>query len=146
MSRRAYPPSPVIGVGASVYWGNKVLLIKRGKPPLKNTWSLPGGRVKTGESLKQALVREIKEECNIEIEVGNLIDIFEYIEKDNCGGVRYHYIVFDFKAFYKRGELLPLSDVVDAAWVPLKDLSNYQLSDKVLEVIRKGLEIKEQED
>jgi len=143
MNKRAYPSTPIIGVGTAVFRNNKVLLIKRGKPPLKDTWSLPGGMVRPGETLKQAAVREIKEECNIDIEVEDLIDIFEYIEKDPRGGVRYHYIVFDFKARYVRGETLPLSDVLDAKWVSLEGLSNYPLTSKVLEVIKKGYNMKE---
>jgi len=138
MSRRVYPKKPLVGVGATVFRNDQVLLIRRGNPPLYGDWSLPGGRVKEGEDLKKALRREIREECSIDIEVGDLITEFEYIERDDDNRVKYHYVVFDFKAQYVRGKLVRASDALEVRWVPLEQLKEFDLSEEVCEVIEKG--------
>ena len=142
MSSRMYPSKPLIGVGAAVFRGIEVLLIRRGNPPLYGAWSLPGGRVKEGEDLKRALCREVREECSIDIEVGDLITEFAYIERDEQKRVKYHYVVFDFKAQYLSGNLARASDVLEARWVPIEQLEAFDLTDKVREVIRDGAEMK----
>ena len=139
MDTRSYPEKPVIGVGALVFKNDSFLLIKRGKPPLAGTWSLPGGGVKPFENLQHAVIREVKEECGIDIEVINLIKEFEYIEREDDGRVRYHYIVFDFKAQYKGGTLLSSSDALDARWVHIDELPNYHLTRAVKEIIQDAI-------
>ena len=138
MSRRVYPAKPLVGVGATVFRNDQVLLIRRGNPPLYGDWSLPGGRVKEGEDLKKALRREVREECSIDIKVGDLITEFEYIERDEEERVKYHYVVFDFKARYVSGKLVRASDALEVRWVPLEQLKEFDLTDKVREVIEKG--------
>ena len=137
-----YPKEPLVGVGAAVFRGSNVLLIRRGKPPLYGAWSLPGGRVKTGENLKEALRREVKEECSIDIEVGDLITELSYIERDEQNRVKYHYVVFDFAAQYLSGNLARASDALQARWVAIDQLKEYNLTDKVREVIRDGAAMK----
>jgi ADP-ribose pyrophosphatase YjhB (NUDIX family) len=136
MGSRTYPKQPLIGVGAAVFRGSDVLLIRRGKAPLYGAWSLPGGRVKEGEDLKQALRREVKEECSIHIEVGELVTELSYIEHDEQKRVKYHYVVFDFAAYFLSGTLARASDALEARWVPMSKLTEYDLTDKVREVIR----------
>jgi ADP-ribose pyrophosphatase YjhB (NUDIX family) len=138
MKKRDYPAAPLVGVGAVVYRDDQVLLIRRGNPPLYGSWSFPGGRVKDHEDLPGALRREVREECGIEIEVGDLITEFEYIERDEGGGVKYHYIVFDFEARYESGETARGTDALEAAWIPLSRIHEYELTDKVREIIELG--------
>lgn len=138
MSTRVYPAKPLVGVGATVFRNDQVLLIRRGNPPLYGDWSLPGGRVKEGEDLKKAIRREVREECSIDIKVGDLITEFEYIERDEEERVKYHYVVFDFKALYASGKLVRASDALEVRWVPLEQLKEFDLTDKVREVIEKG--------
>jgi 8-oxo-dGTP diphosphatase len=138
VTRRRYPSNPLVGAGAAVYRGDQVLLIRRGNPPLYGSWSFPGGRVRAHETLPHALRREVREECSVDIEVQDLITEFEYIERDQGGGVKYHYIVFDFRARYLRGELERASDALEARWVHLERLHEYELSDKVREIIEAG--------
>jgi ADP-ribose pyrophosphatase YjhB (NUDIX family) len=141
MDRRTYPDSPIVGVGAVVLRGGSVLLIKRGKPPLSESWSLPGGRVKEGENLKEAAAREVREECAVDIEVFDLIKTFEYIERDAESRVKFHYFVFDFRAEYRSGSLAALTDALDARWVEGGDLDRYALTDAAKEVIEEGFRI-----
>ncbi len=138
MQRRTYPENPLIGVGAAVFSDRSVLLIKRGNPPLYGSWSLPGGRAKSDENLKEAVKREVEEECGIKIDVVDLVKLFEYIEKGDEGKVKFHYIVFDFNAVYKSGTLTHTSDALDSQWVDLDELHRYKLTDAVIDVIKKG--------
>ncbi len=138
---RKYPGRPIPGVGSTVFRNNKVLLIKRGNPPLKDTWSLPGGAVHPGEDLMHAVKREIREECGIEIDVLDLITLFEYIEMEDTGAICYHYIVFDFASEYLSGRLRHASDAHDARWVPLDRLNQYKLTDEVRKAINEGLKL-----
>jgi len=141
MARRTYPEQPIPGVGAVVFRENQVLLIKRGNPPLQDTWSLPGGAVRPGEDLKSAIKREIREECGIKIKVFDLITLFEYIERDDKGCIVYHYIVFDFAAQYRGGLLRHSSDALDSRWVSIDRLGEYRLTDEVKNAIDTGLKM-----
>ena len=138
MDRRTYPESPIVAVGAVVIRGENVLLVKRGKPPLSEQWSLPGGRVNEGESLRAAAAREVKEECDVDVEVFDLVEIYEYIERDADDRVKFHYLVFDFRAGYRGGSLAALSDALDARWVARGDLGRYGLTDDARRIIEGG--------
>jgi len=124
-----------------VYRGDRVLLIRRGKPPLAGTWSLPGGLADPGESLPGAAAREVAEECGIRIQVVDLITLFEYIERDRWGRARYHYLVFDFAARYRGGALEHASDAADARWVRVPEMYRLEVSEEVRHVVRQGLGI-----
>jgi 8-oxo-dGTP diphosphatase len=132
---RRFPEQPVLGVGAVVFKDDSVLLVKRGNPPLAGTWSLPGGAVHRSETLVDAVVREVKEECGIDVDVIDLVREFEYIEPAKNGKVEYHYLVFDFKAVYRSGELRSSSDALDARWIRIAELSFYELTDSVIAII-----------
>lgn len=140
-SSRTYPARPLVGVGAAVYRGDRVLLIRRGKPPLAGAWSLPGGLADPGETLIQAAVREAAEECGIAIQVVDLITLFEYIEKDRSGRARYHYLVFDFAARYLEGALEHASDAMDARWVRVSELDRVEISGEVRDAVLRGLRV-----
>jgi 8-oxo-dGTP diphosphatase len=143
MQQRTYPQHPLIGVGAAVFKDGCVLLVKRGNPPLYGSWSLPGGRAKTGENLVEAVKREVEEESGIVIDVLDFLKLFEYIERGDDGRVKFHYIVFDFNANYKSGRLRHSSDALDTTWAGLDGLHRYGLTDAVIDVIRKGDNIRE---
>ncbi len=109
---------PQIGVGAVVFNDRgEVLLVKRRNEPAKNMWTIPGGRLKAGETLKQTAEREIFEETSIEIEVNEIIYTFELTEKDYNGTIKFHYIIIDFDARYLSGELFAGDDALEAGWI-----------------------------
>lgn len=132
--RRQYPRQPIVGVGGVVISGDRVLLIRRGKEPLKGEWSIPGGMVELGETLTAGVRREIKEETGLEVEPLEVIAMFDRIQR-NGSRVQYHYVIIDYVCRRKGGRLSPATDVVDARWVKRSDLSHYQLSPKAAEVI-----------
>jgi ADP-ribose pyrophosphatase YjhB (NUDIX family) len=136
---REYPVRPIVGVGVVVQKGDAVLLIQRGQEPGRGAWGLPGGAAELGEHLQDAAAREIREECEIEIEVGAVIEAFDLILRDEDGRVQYHYVIIDFAARYTSGDLHAASDVMDARWVAVGELSRYPLNEKTREVIEKSI-------
>jgi len=136
--RREYPTLPICGVGVVVRKGNAVLLIQRGNPPRRGDWGLPGGVVELGETLRDAARREVREECGIEIGLGDLLDTFELLQRDDAGRLLYHYVIIDFAADYVSGELRAASDVMDARWVAVNEVDTFGLPAKTREVIGKA--------
>lgn len=124
----AYPDHPQVAVGAIVFNGDKVLLVLRGKSPAKNLWSIPGGRVKLGETLQQAVEREIGEETGLTIIAREPIYTFDVVERDEEGRIRFHYVIVDLAADYLSGEPRPGDDAVDVRWVSPKDAKTLKVS------------------
>jgi mutator protein MutT len=136
---REYPTQPIIGVGVVVQKDDSVLLIQRGQEPGRGMWSLPGGGVELGEHLEQAAVREVREECGIEIALGHVIEAFDLIVPGDHGKPKFHYVIIDFAARYLRGNVRAASDVMDARWVLANELGQYALAEKTRQVLRKAL-------
>lgn len=136
MNKRKYPSQPLLGVGAVIIKNGKILLVKRRFEPKANYWTLPGGLVELGEEVRQALIREIREECGIEIEPAKIIDVIDFIEYDAEARVKFHYILIDFEAVYKGGEITPSSDVLNVKWFTKNELNNIELP----EITQKFLE------
>jgi 8-oxo-dGTP diphosphatase len=133
--RREYPDSPIVGVGGIVLLDDRVLLAQRGKEPGKGMWTLPGGMVELGESLEEALRREILEELSMHIRVCGLVKLVDRIVRDEAERVRYHYVIADYWAYPLCGELRPGSDVSDAKYVPLKQIPELGLQQEVVDTI-----------
>ena len=119
--RREYPDAPVIAVAAAVVKGEHILLVRRASEPGRGRWSLPGGAVKLGERLGEAVVREVLEETGLLIEVIRPIDIVETIIRDEDGRIRFHYVIVDYLARPLSGELRASSDALEARWVRLDE-------------------------
>jgi 8-oxo-dGTP diphosphatase len=136
---RQYPDRPIVGVGAVIVSGGKVVLIRRRYEPLKGQWSLPGGMVEVGETLEAALAREMLEETGLVIDVGPVIEVFDRIMRDAEGRVRYHFVLVDYLCWPMRGELHAGSDVDAAAWADPQQLAPYELTAKATSVIARGL-------
>jgi mutator protein MutT len=137
-SERLYPRRPMVGVGAVVWRDEAVLLERRGQPPAQGSWSLPGGLVDVGETLEQAVAREVREECAIEVFVGPLLGVFEPIVRDDEGRIRYHYVVIDYLAIYRSGELAVGDDAAELRWVPYDNLGAYPLLAATREMIERA--------
>ena len=131
--RREYPLQPVVGVGAVIVDSGRLLLVKRGVEPALGKWSFPGGAVELGEAVRDAVVREAREECGLTVELveDTPMDAYDIMTLDEGGRLRYHYVLLQFLAQPKEGVLKPTSDVTDARWVPLKEVENYNLAESV---------------
>ncbi|HZT75758.1 MAG TPA: NUDIX hydrolase [Vicinamibacterales bacterium] len=136
---REFPDRPIVGVGAVVVDGDRVLLVRRGHEPLKGQWSIPGGAVELGETLETACAREVREETGLDVEVGPMIDVFDRIRVDADGRTRYHYVLVDFVCRPMGGTLACASDAIDAVWVSPAELRAYALQAATIDVIQKAL-------
>ena len=134
------PSRPVLGAAAVILDGGRVVLIRRGKPPSAGEWSIPGGAVEIGESVEAALRREIREETGLEIAVGEFLEVFERIERDDDGAVRFHFVVLDYRCRVIGGTLAAGDDAADVALVDPADLDRYAVADSVRRVIDRALQ------
>lgn len=132
---REYPGRPICGVGAFVRKGEAVLLIRRGKPPRFDEWSIPGGAVELGETWREAARREVREECSIEIAIGDVLGAIDIIERDPDGRVRFHYAIVDFMATYVRGDVRASSDAADVRWVTRDQLGQYPMNPQTRDML-----------
>jgi mutator protein MutT len=141
MLARNYPSRPIVGVGAVVVDRGRVLLVRRGQEPLKGDWSLPGGAVEVGETLADAVVREVSEETGLRIEVGPIVEVVDRIIHDPCGRVEYHFVIVDYVCRPIGGTLQSGSDVDEVVWADPSALEAYRLTEKATHVIARGLEL-----
>lgn len=128
LTRREYPTSPVVGVAAMIFSDDSILLIKRGNEPAKGRWGLPGGVVELGETVREAVAREVEEETGILVRPVELLDIFNNIIRDDEGRIRFHYVLCEFLCEDVGGDLKASTDVSDAKWVPILKLSSIDMS------------------
>jgi len=142
--KRHYPDHPLVGVGAVVFRGEEVLLVRRGQEPARDSWSLPGGLVELGEPLEKALARELEEETGIQVKILGITAVLNRIYRDDSGGIPYHYVLVDFLGDYAGGELRAASDISAARFAPLADLDAFDLPAFTARVIRRAWEQKKQ--
>jgi len=132
---RDYPAHPLVGVGAIILDENRVVLVRRGRPPALGQWSLPGGIVELGETMEEAIVREMEEEVGLKVEVSRLVSVLDWILVDATGAVEFHYVLMDFLCRPAGGVLRAGSDVLLARLVPLEAIPQYHLKKETIDVI-----------
>jgi ADP-ribose pyrophosphatase YjhB (NUDIX family) len=137
---REYPDRPIVGVGAVIVDGRRVVLVQRGTEPLKGEWSLPGGVLELGETLHQGIAREVLEETGLKVEPIEVAGVFDRILPDSTGKLQYHYVLIDYVCRMQGGELRAGGDVKDARWVSVNELQNYGLADFTERLIRQVLD------
>ncbi|MDX9962642.1 NUDIX hydrolase [Desulfobacter postgatei] len=131
-----YPLRPALAVGAVVFKDNRVLLVKRGNPPARGVWAIPGGSVELGETLQKAAEREVLEETGIVIKAGEPVLSFESIHRDDNDRVRFHYYIVDLAATYISGEPSPGDDALDAGWISGEALGRLNVNPITLKLLR----------
>lgn len=136
--KREYPETPLIGVGAVIVDQGRVVLVKRKFPPLAGEWSIPGGRLEIGETQREAVVRETREETGLTVEPGELLGVYDRLLRDDGGRILYHYVLIDFLCWRVAGELQPGGDADDARWFSKEETGKISLLEDTAEVIRLG--------
>jgi 8-oxo-dGTP diphosphatase len=135
--KREYPDAPLVGVGAIIIENGRVLLVKRGHPPLLGEWSIPGGVLEIGETLRDAAIREAREETGLVVEPGELLGVFDRVICEN-GRVRYHYVLIDFLCRRVSGHPCCGTDADEVRWFSPEEAAQLKLAPDTAGVIRKG--------
>lgn len=137
--QREHPKQPLIGVGALIVEKGRVVLIKRGKAPLLGEWSIPGGMLELGETLRQGAERETLEETGLVVRATELLGVFDRVVPDAEGKIIYHYVLIDFLCERVSGELRAGADAADAQWFTPEEVTRLPLAEDTAEVIRAAL-------
>jgi ADP-ribose pyrophosphatase YjhB (NUDIX family) len=132
-----------VGVGVIVLNGAQVLLIRRGKPPKMNQWSLPGGHLELGETLHAAASREVQEETGLSVLVRDLVDVVDLIDVAADGSITRQYALIDYWADVVCGTVRAGDDAIAAAWFNLDDIGTLGMWDKTIEVIFKAVRLRD---
>lgn len=135
-TRREYPDAPLVGVGTVTIKSGKILLIRRAFEPGAGKWSIPGGLVEVGEKLSEAAARETEEETGVKVEVLELINVFDMIDRDESGRAKYHYVLVDFLSKPVGGKERVSDEVTDIKWVTFEEARTMDLT----RTARKALE------
>ena len=139
LPKSAYPEHPRAAVGAVVFKDDKVLLVRRGRPPARGQWAIPGGNIKLGETLQQAAEREILEETGVVIRAGDPIYTFDAVVHDEDGAIQFHYIIVDLAADYIDGNPRPGDDADDVRWLDAEALESLPVSPPTLKLLKETL-------
>ncbi|OLD17926.1 MAG: NUDIX hydrolase [Acidobacteriales bacterium 13_1_40CM_3_55_5] len=138
--KREYPETPLVGVGAVILDQGRVVLVKRKFPPLAGDWSIPGGRLKIGETLREGVVREAREETGLTVDPVELLGVYDRLLRDEAGRILYHYVLIDFLCRRLTGELQASGDADDARWFSPEEIEKVSLVADTAQVIRLGFE------
>lgn len=137
--KRQYPDRPLVGLGAIIVDGGRVALIKRGKPPLLGEWSIPGGMLELGETVRQGAEREALEETGLVVHATELLGVFDRVVWDDEKRCQYHYVLIDFLCEQVSGDLNAAGDAADARWFTAEKIGRLALPEETAAVIRMGL-------
>ena len=138
--KREFPEVPLVGVGAIIIEANRVLLVKRAHPPLQAQWSIPGGVLEVGELVREAAIREAREETGLIVEPGDLLGVYDRVLRDAEERVQYHYVLIDFFCRRVGGELHAADDAAEVRWFTREELPALNLAEDTQDVIRKGFQ------
>lgn len=136
--QREFPEVPLVGVGAIIIEDSRVLLVKRAHPPLQAEWSIPGGVLEIGELVREAAIREAREETGLTVEPSDLLGVYDRILRNPAQRVQYHYVLIDFLCHRVAGDLFAASDAAEVRWFTREELPPLHLAEDTLDVINKG--------
>jgi len=138
--KREFPEAPLVGVGAIIIEDSRVVLVKRAHPPIQGQWSIPGGVLEVGEMVRDAAIREAREETGLIVEPGELLGVYDRVLRHADGRVQYHYVLVDFLCRVEGGELKAAGDAAEARWFTREELPPLNLAEDTLDVICRGFQ------
>ena len=136
--QREFPEVPLVGVCAIIIEDSRVLLVKRAHPPLQAQWSIPGGVLEIGELVREAAIREAREETGLIVEPEHLLGVYDRILRNVEKRVQYHYVLVDFLCRRVAGDLAAASDAAEVRWFAREELPALNLAEDTQDVIQKG--------
>ena len=132
---RSYPTRPYLAVSAAIFRAGRVLIVRRGVPPMQGIYTLPGGGVELGETLEQAVMREVREETGLAIEPLSLAGYRQEIARDSEGKIERHFVILPFAARYLAGEISLNAELAEAKWLLPSELSGLRTTEGLAEIV-----------
>jgi 8-oxo-dGTP diphosphatase len=132
---RVYPTRPYLAVSAAIFRDGRVLIVRRARPPAHGLYTLPGGGVELGETLEQAVVREVREETALEVEPVDLVGFRQAIAHDAAGRVERHFVILPFAARWIAGDILLNDELSDAHWLVPAEISGLKTTEGLAQVV-----------
>jgi ADP-ribose pyrophosphatase YjhB (NUDIX family) len=136
---RAYPDRPYLAVSAAIIRDGRVLIVRRARPPAHGVFTLPGGVVEAGETLFQAVIREVREETTLEIEPVSLVGHREAILRDASGRVERHFVILPFAARWLAGEPHLNEELAEARWLRPSELAGLKTTEGLADIVAAAL-------
>jgi 8-oxo-dGTP diphosphatase len=137
---RGYPERPYLAVSAAILRDGKVLIVRRARPPSQDLFTLPGGAVETGETLAEAVVREVREETALTIEPVELAGFREVLLRDEAGRIERHFVVLCFAARYVSGTPTPNEELAELRWIDPAKVEALRTTEGLAEIIAQAVE------
>jgi 8-oxo-dGTP diphosphatase len=132
---RTYPTRPYLAVSAAIFRDGRVLIVRRGRPPAHGLYTLPGGGVELGETLEEAVIREVREETGLVIAPLALIGFREAIARDATGRVERHFVILPFAARWIAGEIALSEELAEADWRTPDELAGLKTTEGLAEIV-----------
>jgi 8-oxo-dGTP diphosphatase len=132
---RTYPTRPYLAVSAAIFRAGRVLIVRRGTPPMQGVHTLPGGGVELGETLEQAVIREVREETGVAIEPISLAGYRQVIARDAEGKIERHFVILPFAARYLAGEISLNAELAEAKWLLPAELFGLKTTEGLAEIV-----------
>jgi ADP-ribose pyrophosphatase YjhB (NUDIX family) len=131
-------PAPELAVSAAIFRNGEVLVVRRAGAPAKGLWTLPGGRVEVGETLVDALKREIVEETALSIDVIGLAGYREIILPQAVGERGRHFVILPFAAHWRFGDVVLNDELSDGRWMPIEAVTALPTTDGLIDILQQA--------
>ena len=132
---RRYPERPILAVSAAIIRDGKILIVRRGRAPARGIFTLPGGGVEVGETLFEAVLREVKEETGLDIAPVALAGHREVIARDEAGRIERHFVILSFAARWLSGDPVLNEELAEAHWLAPEALASLQTTEGLAEIV-----------
>jgi ADP-ribose pyrophosphatase YjhB (NUDIX family) len=138
---RAYPQRPFLAVSAAIFRRGQVLLVKRARPPVTGVYTLPGGVVEAGETLHDAVMREVMEETSLTVDPVALAGHRDVVVRDEEGRVHRHFVVLPFAARWVAGEFTPSEELAEGFWMNPREIAGLRTTDGLPDIVARAFRL-----